>query len=361
MILFLEYFSGRIRGGEVYNLHLYSFLRKRFPDFEPREISSIPPDLSNPFKHLIQSLALVKEKKPEIIVLDVSSGARNLLAVRWIKKNKMKVLLVVQEERLNLRSNFILVKWFVRRCEKYLVKNTDIFVVNSKYSANLVSKKGASENSECIIAHPGLENYSPLSSEIADRKGVIENPVNLLFVGVCKETKGVIYLVKAISLLKDLNIKLNIVGSYSSTSSYYKKIKKIIDQNNLQDRIQFHGFVEREQLLKLYRQSAIYVHASLMEGYGMVLAEALCFGLPIVASTAGAIPELVADGVNAVLVKPKDSKGIAAGIRRLIEDENLRESMSRTNLEKAKSLPTWDDFDRIMEERLAPLIEKLPR
>jgi len=361
MILFLEYFSDGIRGGEVYSTHLYSFLKSRFSDFEPRETPSKLPGLANPIKHLFHSLALVKKKKPDMIVLNVSSGIRNLLAVRWIKKSKRKVMLIVLEERLNLRNNFFMVKWLVRQSEKYLIKNADIFLVCSKYSANLVSKKGASENSECIIAHPGLENYSPENSKIANSEEIIENPINLLFVGVCKETKGVIYLVKAISLLKDLNTKLNIVGSYSSTSSYYKKIKKIIDQNSLQDKIQFHGFVEREQLLKLYRQSAIYVHASLMEGYGMVLAEALCFGLPIVASTAGAIPELVADGVNAVLVKPKDSKGIAAGIRLLIEDKNLRESMSRTNLEKAKSLPTWDDFNKVLEEKLAPLIEKLIR
>jgi glycosyltransferase involved in cell wall biosynthesis len=357
MILFLEFAVGGVRGGETYYLHFHSFMKNRFPDVLPGNLSHRPPEAIGIIGNLIYSLALAKEKKPELIVIDVSSGIRNALAVRWMKKNNRKVLVIVQEQRLHYMINLSIVRWFVRQFEKYLMRNADILLVNSAYSAELARRKGADKDISCVIARPGLENYVSLGDRIHSRKENREDPLGLLFVGVCAEHKGIIYLVEAMNILKDLNIKLNIVGKYSAKDSYFRKMQKYIDRHNLRDRIEFHGFIEREQLARLYRESSLYVHPSLMEGYGMVLAEAMSFGMPIVASSAGAIPELIEDGINGILVRPRDSQGLAGAIRKLCRDDATRIAMGKENYRRLKDLAKWHDFDAVLEKEMIPAIE----
>ncbi len=359
MILFLEHAAERKRGGEIYFAHLHGFFKKRFKDVLPQELEKLLPRLRNPINHMKHKWKLAQKHQPDLIVVDISSAFRSALAVHFMKKRKRTILVVVQGERQSFRYNIFFLKWLVRSFEKYLLRSASMVITNSNYIAHR-SKRYIRKRIPFIMANPGLElSFSPDSNNlhIVNKK----SPVELLFVGQCAYRKGLKGLVEAIGILKGLDIHLNIAGGYNKEDRYFKEVNKIINQERLQAKITFHGFLDRPQLNKLYRTCNIFIMPSLAEGFGMALAEAICFGLPIVASTAGAIPELVADGVNAVLVKPKDSKGIAAGIRRLIEDKNLRVSMSKANLEKAKILPSWDDFDRIMEERLAPLIEKLPR
>ena len=101
------------------------------------------------------------------------------------------------------------------------------------------------------------------------------------------------------------------------------------------------------------------MHPSLMEGYGMALAEAMSFGLPIVATSAGAIPELVKDKVNGIIVNPGNSEELASALKTLIEDAELRNVYGRNNLEKSKTLHTWKDYDEALDNVLVPALETI--
>jgi glycosyltransferase involved in cell wall biosynthesis len=358
MILFLEYSAGGVRGGEIYHAHFHGFIKKRYKVI-PEEILPFPRKLINPVKHYLLSLNLVKEKKPDLVASDISSGIRNLLAVRWMKRNGRKSLLIIQEERLNLRWNNFLVRWLVRKAEESLVGNSDIFVVNSEFSAELARKKGAPSDAPIVIAYPGMENIvADVKVDDNNRRSSGE-PFDLLFVGVCEEHKGVFYLVKALNRLKKYDIRLNIVGRYLAGDGYYRKIRRFIKKHNLENTVIFHGFIERERLLDIYRKSRLYVHPSLMEGYGMALAEAMSYGLPVVATTAGAIPELIENGVNGLLVRPGDSEDLARAILNFYEDADFREIVCANNREKVKYLFTWSDYDTKLERELIPAIEKV--
>ncbi len=359
MILFLEYSAGGIRGGELYNIHIHSFLKKNYGNVVPNEILNWPRGLANPLRHAIYSLKQVKTIKPDIIVFDVSSGIRNILALRWMKKNGKWAILIIQEERPTFRRNNIFYKWVVRAAENYLARKSDIIIVNSKYSANLAKCKKAKSNSPIIMVHPGMENSIRLKPNIAVTDDSVDETIELLNVGVCKKQKGIRFLVEAINLLSDLDLRLHFVGKYDSQSRYYKNIIRYIRRNSLEEKIIFHGFVEPDELLDLYMKCKIYAHPSLMEGYGMVLAEAMSFGLPIIASTAGAIPELVTDDINGILVKPADPKSLASAISNLYEHRDLRIKFGRNNLERVKKLFTWDDFEQKLEEELVPTIEQI--
>ena len=91
----------------------------------------------------------------------------------------------------------------------------------------------------------------------------------------------------------------------------------------------------------------------------LAIAEALAYGLPIVATDIGAIPELVTDRVNGLLVPIKNSQAIADGVEKLINDDNLRAEFAKNNLSKAKNLASWDTFDSVLDTELVPLIDRL--
>ncbi len=79
----------------------------------------------------------------------------------------------------------------------------------------------------------------------------------------------------------------------------------------------------------------IFVLPSLMEGLGSVLLDAMCFGLPIVASDVGGIPDIIEDGVNGLLVEPDNSEKLEAALERLLKDNPLQEKMRAESLARA--------------------------
>jgi len=357
MILFLGFSGEGKRGGEVYSSKLLSFLVSRFPDVVPLQIPKLPPELKSICRHATYNYRRVSNNRPSLIITDVSSGLRDVLAVHKNKKLKGKFLLLIQEQRTTYRINNPIARTVVRACEKYYVRQADIILVNSEYSAKIARKKGLRKRTRIIVANPGLQ-LSPIVGEQAGYANREEGEtLELLFVGECIERKGVRYIIEALGLLKDRNIVLNIAGQFSPEDPYCKNITNLINRLGLKDRINFHGFLQREELEKLYRSSSIFILASISEGYGMVLAEAMNFGLPVIATTAGAIPELITDGVNGILVRPADSESIAAAIIKLYKNKELREEFSRNNLERSKNLFSWKDFQNKLETELVPAIE----
>jgi glycosyltransferase involved in cell wall biosynthesis len=359
MILFLQYSAGGMRGGERYTKSLHSFMKRKYKAVEPLEFQPRPADFRSIVRHSFASLKLVKAKKPSLLILDVSSGARNILAARWAQRKGIRLLVIIQERRMSYRYNTILSKWLIRRLEDYLIGLADILLVNSRYIAKY-AKERAGKRANIIICYPGLEmtcgNQGPDNSSSRGAAGIL----NLLAVGECTEPrKGVKYLLMALNMLPDLNPLLHLAGEFSENNPHFHELKGIIDRYNLRDRVIFHGFLDRLKLSELYRQADIFVLPSLSEGYGMALAESLSFGLPIVASNVAAIPEMVEDGINALLVRPKDPQALASAIRKLAEDSALRNRMRQANRARATTLPTWNDFDATLERELVPVIEKL--
>jgi glycosyltransferase involved in cell wall biosynthesis len=359
MILFLGFLAEGKRGGEVYTSKFLSFLVSRFPDVIPRQMPKFPPELKSIFRHAIYNYRRVARNRPALIITDVSSGLRDILAVYKNKKQNGKLLLVIQEQRVTYRINNPIAKRIVRACEKYYVRRADIILVNSEYSANIARNKGLKEKTKVIIANPGLQPFPHVNKQTEYNYDGDDEPLKLLFVGECIERKGVKYIIEALGHLKDQNIILNFAGKFSPEDPYCKNIANLINRLGLKDRVSFYGFLERDELEKLYRSSSIFILASISEGYGMVLAEAMNFGLPIIATTAGAIPELVTDGVNGILVRPANSKSIAAAISKLYENKELIRKFSRNNLERIKNLSTWEDFENKLEKELVPAIEQI--
>ena len=114
------------------------------------------------------------------------------------------------------------------------------------------------------------------------------------------------------------------------------------------------GAVSPERLAALYNDADLFVLASRFEGYGMAYAEALSHGLPVIGTTAGAIPDTVPQGAG-LLVTAGDVDALARALRDVIADTDLRRRLSDAAWAAARTLPTWRQSGAIF----AAALEKL--
>ncbi|MBC7323609.1 MAG: glycosyltransferase family 4 protein, partial [Acetomicrobium sp.] len=121
------------------------------------------------------------------------------------------------------------------------------------------------------------------------------------------------------------------------------KGKDIIFKNTslkkLPPRVYMPGHVPDEHLPALYSGAIALVYVSLYEGFGLPPLEAMACGTPVLISNVTSLPEVVGDA--ALMVDPYDVDAIAEGIKRLVEDDNLRKELSQKGLARAK-LFSWD-------------------
>lgn len=123
--------------------------------------------------------------------------------------------------------------------------------------------------------------------------------------------------------------------------------------NALDGSIVVSGAVDDAALARAYAAADLFALPSRYEGYGIVYAEALSFGLPVLACDVGPVPELVG-GEAALLVPPGDGGALSEALDLLLGDAALRRRMSAAARRRAAGLPRWEDttaaFRRVLWE-----------
>ncbi len=187
---------------------------------------------------------------------------------------------------------------------------------------------------------------SVIAEEFHIREDTCTNAeIRLLFIGFIRPEKGLEYLIEAMSRLKTSRpCRLTIVGSWDGYDGYKAHLDEVIASSGLHDRIDWEGYVAYgPKMWEYLRSHDIFILPTLSEGTPRVLVEARANSLPLVATRVGGIPSSVTDGVDGLLVPPKDSASIADAIDKIIEDGRLRREMIRTGITTARAF-TVDSF-----------------
>ena len=163
--------------------------------------------------------------------------------------------------------------------------------------------------------------------------------------------KGHLVLLEALGRLLDLDWRLSCVGSAERDSACAHAIREAIRELGLGQRIQLVGEHEEAALGPFYDAADLFVLASHHEGYGMVLADALARGLPIVSTTAGAIPDTVPSSAG-LLVPPGDAEALAGALARAIAEPELRARLAEGARQARAHLPGWADAVRAFAAEL---------
>jgi glycosyltransferase involved in cell wall biosynthesis len=163
------------------------------------------------------------------------------------------------------------------------------------------------------------------------------SPCRILFVGQLEERKGVIYLLKSLRLLADEGIKtrLTIIGKGPLRHQLEQSAREL----GLAEAVGFIEYIQfGRELLDQYRKADIFVLPSIAaEGMPKVLMEALSQGVPVISTDIGSSRQLLGDGAYGIVVSPQNEKSIAEAIRRLMTDDDLRNTMIDKGLEAARN------------------------
>jgi len=161
-------------------------------------------------------------------------------------------------------------------------------------------------------------------------------------------------LIEALATLIDLPWHLTIVGDARDPATA-EQVRAAIDHHKLEPRTSLLGAVMAARLAQLYALSELFVLPSRYEGFGMAYAEAIAHGLPVIGTTAGAIPETVPDTAG-VLVPPDDVPALAAALRRLIESRRERAQLAEGARIVAKHLPTWAESAKLFSDAIERVV-----
>ncbi len=134
------------------------------------------------------------------------------------------------------------------------------------------------------------------------------------------------------------NILLHVIGD----GPLEAELTKEIEDRGLKEHVILHGYKSGSQLSPFFTQSDCFVLTSDFEGYGMVIVEAATAGLPIVMTDVGCAGDVVVDEKSALIVPPKDTSAFVHALKRLIEDEALRDRLKKEALLSVAQLPTFD-------------------
>jgi glycosyltransferase involved in cell wall biosynthesis len=116
------------------------------------------------------------------------------------------------------------------------------------------------------------------------------------------------------------------------------------------------GFVPHDRLAELYRRAAVVACPSHREGFGVVCAEAMAHGRPVVAGAVGGLLDLVVDGKTGLLVPPRDPGALRHALQSLLDDAALRRRLGKAGRERARSLLSWK---RVTDATIAAYREAL--
>jgi glycosyltransferase involved in cell wall biosynthesis len=211
----------------------------------------------------------------------------------------------------------------------------DRLVAVSDHGRNVLLGRGVSPERIHVVP-PGFDGVPVGGGSHVQSDG----PVRALCVAQWIPRKGILTLVEAWTLRERNGAMLELIGETDADPDYAGLVEDAIEAAP-QGSIIVSGCVDDAALAASYAAADLFVLPSRYEGYGIVYAEALAHGLPIIACDVGPVPDLVGREA-AVLVRPDDRRDLSAALDLLLGDPTLRASMSAAATRRASHLPRWE-------------------
>jgi len=272
---------------------------------------------------------LQREEQFDLIHINTSFETKAILrdafSLFWLKKQSAKIFLKFHGSDVDLlkSANFAL-----RVLIRSLIKNADgIGLLSSEEKRGFVDS-GFAEDKFFVVKNaltifpqksfPQVENFFE------------EKPFRLLFVSRLIPTKGLLETISAIAILREkgFEIVLDVLGD-GETRLPAEDLANALEISGF---VNFHGHISEETVQEFYRKSDLLVFPTFhIEGFPMVIFNALQFGLPVVTTRIRAAADYLKEGENALFCAAKNPQSVAEKIAEILQNKDLRERMSKNN------------------------------
>jgi glycosyltransferase involved in cell wall biosynthesis len=231
-----------------------------------------------------------------------------------------------------VKNSLPFLKWFLR----WAIRISDRVAAISTFTAGEI--RSISDVPVEVI--PYTVGF-PTNSKFKIQNSKFKEPV-ILTVGRMVERKGVRYLIEAMQSLPQA--RLEVVGGGPLLPELQEQALNL----GLTDRVHFAGKVSEQELIDHYRRAAVYVQPGIIDSrgdtemLGVVLLEAMHYGVPVIGSDLGGITDIIINEKTGLLVPQKDPKALAGAIGRILEDEKLRQRLVKGAEEHLGINFSWD-------------------
>ncbi|NLZ73186.1 MAG: glycosyltransferase family 4 protein [Bacteroidales bacterium] len=246
--------------------------------------------------------------------------------------------------------------YFFKNLERSILNRSDIIIANSLYTEKAIyadEKLSVKEPKVFVIPNgPSMKIINPLQRDeefaIREKLNLGDCPI-ILFVGRLVPRKGLHFLIQAMKNLNESGIRAKLIAVGDGSDRY--NCINLVNELNLNDQVIFTGYIDENLLKKLYSLSNIVAIPSINEPFGIVALDAMLAGKPIVAFDSGALPEILEDNVNGMLVEPEDPIAFSEALSKYLSDPELAQKVGRRNSEVALSKYSWrkyaEELDRV--------------
>lgn len=235
--------------------------------------------------------------------------------------------------------------WFVER-ETAEYEQADAITVPSEFALRSFLNEGVpAEKMRKVPYGVSLDRF---------RKVATPDPesFDVLFVGSVSIRKGVPDLLDAFARIRHPRKSLTFVGGMSP------EIRRLLDRHSPPPEVRFLGHWPQVRLREIMSRSHVMVLPSIDEGFGMVQAQAMACGCPVIASEHTGAADLFTDGAEGFVVPIRSPETLAERLQELADDPARREAMGRASLGRVQSLGGWRDYGKRMAKVLKELCEK---
>lgn len=222
-----------------------------------------------------------------------------------------------------------------------------VAVATSRTTADTLIADYGVPAARVVVALPGIDRFEMAPPP----EGGVPR---LLSVGAVIPRKGYHDLIEALAGLTHVPWSLGIVGDLDRAPDYAARLRARLRTLGLADRVVIRGGIAPSELDEEWQSAHAYVAASLHEGYGMAVAEAIARGLPTVTTGADAVREWL-DPAAALIVPERAPEALRDAIRRVLTEPSLRSELRAAALAQAARFPNWSDAAAAVDQRLSGL------
>jgi glycosyltransferase involved in cell wall biosynthesis len=296
------------------------------------------------FKLAFKLASRLKTLHPDYIyfsIMPVGKGFwRDLIFVIIIKLFNVIPVYHLHNKGIEEKSKFLFMKWIYR----FVFRNSVVIHLSEKLIEMEIKNLGVKNIRTGIIPNG-------ICKEIIPENNSKRSEINILYLSNLFPGKGFHELIDVFGKLASENKKLclYIVGGFPN-QKIRKKIKRQVVKSGLSDRIFVKGPRYDKDKLKFYSQADIFVFPSFFrqECFPLVILEAMQTGLPIVTTNEGAIPEIIDNEINGIIIDQKDNEALEYQIKRLLDDKNLRLKLGSAARIKFNDKYTLQHFEKNM-------------
>ena len=263
-------------------------------------------------RYILRSAARLVAVRPGVVYIDLPKDAVSFIRTSPVLLVAFALRIRVIGDLAGADFQFLDGRSVIERLGRWILRRVYVIRVLGPSVAATLRKRG-------------LSNVTVVSNGIPDPPGAGERSapsdvVHLLYVGKIAEAKGIFVLLEAVrSWSIPRPVMLHIVGEWES-EAIRTRVMETVHATEITERVHFHGLLVGEAKWRAFREAHILVHPTYWDGQPVTMLEALAFGLPIVATPVGAIPDTLRSGDEGYLMRENTAAELIAGVEQILKD-----------------------------------------